>query len=272
MLFAFLTYEMLLIPAGTFQMGESEGRHEVTLTEAYWMGKFEVTQALWKSLMGENPTATGHQFWNGEEHAACAVYHGDSAVGDDKPVTCISFLQSAEFANRLSMKDGLKPVYEIDGKDVRWREDANGYRIPTEAEWERAARGGLDTTYVGTSVPKEVCTYGNVRDASAAKLDITTDPFPCDDGVPQLATVGSYKANAYGLHDMIGNVLEFTWDWHAPYPDAPATDPRGPASAEKRVVRGGAWIGKVHKAKVSFRGVDAVDVGGRALGLRLARD
>jgi formylglycine-generating enzyme required for sulfatase activity len=186
---------MRWIPAGSFTMGSptsEEGRyddevqHRVTLTKGFWMMEHEVTQGEWAAVMGSNPVATGTGFYNGQELGKCSGV----GVGDRLPVVCVSWEDVVKYAEKVSARDGVR------------------YRLPTESEWEYAARGGSSGAWSGASEESEVCRVGNVVQASH-KSEYTSmgyDPpgwsfATCEDGFAGLAPVGSFRANGYGLYD-----------------------------------------------------------------------
>ena len=211
---------MVLIPAGSFQMGDSFGEgdsderpvHTVTVS-AFYMDRYEVTKALW------------------DEVASWAAANGydikpedGSGKAKDHPVYYVSWYEAVKWANARSEREGLAPCYTLGGKvyrtgqsapDCNW--SASGYRLATEAEWEKAARGGLS----GQRYP-----WGNDIDCARANYNY----YRCvDDTTP----VGSYPPNGYGLYDMVGNVWEWCWDWYSEnyYLGSPGSDPRGPATS-----------------------------------------
>ncbi len=207
----------VLVPPGTFLMGspadeqgrgEDETPHEVTLTEPFDLGKTEVTQAQYQALAGKNPSLL---------------------KGADLPVECVSWEEARDWAEKLTKKLGGKRVY----------------RLPTEAEWEYACRGGRPS-----SLPFGV---GDGHALSARDANFNGN-FPAGNAargiyLESTCAVGSYPANAFGLHDMHGNVLEWCRDWYGSYPHGAMTNPTG--SDEKasrvfgerdyRVFRGGCW-------------------------------
>ena len=202
---------MVFVKGGTFQMGSNDGEdgekpvHTVTVDDFY-IGKYEVTQKEWKEVMGNNPSYF---------------------KGDNSPVEEVSWYDAVEFCNKLSKKEGLTPCYSGSGKNTKCDFSANGYRLPTEAEWEYAALGGNKSRgykYSGSNTIGEVAWYGN---NSGSK----THP------------VGKKQPNELGIYDMSGNVWEWCWDWHDKnyYSKSPKYNPKGPGSCKYRVLRGGSW-------------------------------
>ena len=217
------------IEGGSFEMGSgkrSDERpvHRVTLS-SFEMATTEVTQGQWERVMGSNPSDS------------------DRGTGENNPVNGVSWYDALVFANRLSMTEGLTPVYRISGSTdpARWGSvptddnstwngvqmdrKAEGYRLPTEAEWEYAARGGQQSrgyTYAGSDSADDVAWYrGNSSDRSRP--------------------VAGKQANELGLYDMSGNVWEWCWDRYESYPSSAETDPLGPSSGMFRIIRGGSW-------------------------------
>jgi formylglycine-generating enzyme required for sulfatase activity/tRNA A-37 threonylcarbamoyl transferase component Bud32 len=223
-----VTFELAYAPAGTFIMGsptgmrragrqDDETQHTVTLTQGFHIGTTEVTQALYKAVMGDNPSSNGH-------------YHHDT-----HPVEQVSWFDAVAFCNALSELEDLELAYNISGQTVTMNEGASGYRLPTEAEWEYTARAGESHTYAGSN-----------------PVDAVAWTFRNSDG--QIHPVGSKKANAWGLHDMSGNVWEWTGDWKGDYPTGSVTDPQGASTGDYRVIRGGAFSNSSDKARVANRG------------------
>ncbi len=242
---------MSLIPAGTFQMGDTfnEGQyyelpvHSVYVS-AFYMDKYEVTQDLWNRVKAWGAT-------NGYSYE----YPG-SAKAANHPVQSIDWYDMVKWCNARSQLEGRAPAYYTDAAltqvyttgeiapYVNWN---GGYRLPTESEWEKAARGGA----VGHRFPwSDTDTISESR----ANYYAASNTYPYDisptygynpafitGNEPYTSPVGSFPPNGYGLYDMAGNVWEWCWDYAGTYPGAPQTDPRGPSTGSTRVGRGGNW-------------------------------
>jgi len=235
--------EMVLVRGGKFPMGSQSGEfdekpvHDAIVSD-FLMGKYEVTQALYERVMGVNP----------------AFFKGNP----DLPIESVNWLDAIAFCNRLSSKMGLSPAYLIAGMDVRMDPKSNGYRLPTEAEWEYAARGGKDGADIKAGVGVSI-----VANAAWCSLDSGGKPHP----------VRKKEPNAIGIYDMLGNVFEWCWDWYEPVYShfSAGIDPIGPINGYYRVSRGGGWnLGPVYLSP-SKRNGDNPESGFKNLGFRLAR-
>jgi formylglycine-generating enzyme required for sulfatase activity len=251
--------DMVRINGGTFMMGSpeseaerlnNEDRHQVTVS-GFLMGKYEVTQAEYQALMGNNPS---------------------NFKGDKLPVEQVSWFDAAEYCNKRSLREGLTPAYTISGSGdnrmVTWNRNAPdqrsaGYRLPTEAEWEYACRAGTTTPFsTGGNITTSQANYdGNSPYNNNAKGSYRETTTP----------VGSFPSNAWGLYDMHGNVEEWVWDWIGSYSSGVQTDPLGASSGSYRVVRGGSWHGNGQVLRSAYRYGSTPSVRGSYLGFRLVR-
>ena len=255
-----LGVEMVRISSGTFTMGSSDGEdwnaippHQVTLSKGFSMGKYEVTQGQYQEVTGQNPSS----------------FSGSPASGETqtrRPVEGVTWYDAVEFCNKLSQQEGLAPAYTITDRSpssgypitsatvtANW--DANGYRIPTEAEWEYACRAGTTTTWSFGSTESHAADYAWYESNSS---NMTHE-------------VGRKLPNAWGLYDMHGNVWEWCWDWYGEYSSGAQTDPHGAVSGTFRVPRGGSWFNSAHNLHSAGRSYFIPDFGNYRFGFRLVR-
>lgn len=258
-----------LIQGGTFRMGSDKGdpnekpMHSVTVS-SFWMMKTEVTVGDFKEFVSNAKhvttaeTSGGGYTWDGKNWVLKPDANWKNpyfAQGDQNPVVLVSWYDAVVYANWLSMKDGLKPSYRISGDNVEWDRNADGWRLPTEAEWEYAARGGKESKgyiYAGKNDPGGVAWYYN---NSRGK----TQP------------VGTKTPNELGLFDLSGNVWEWCWDWYGSYSDAEQLDPEGNTSGADRVYRGGGWFAGASYVRSSIRYFITPGIRLNGLGFRLVR-
>jgi sulfatase modifying factor 1 len=233
---------MIFVQGGTFSMGSTSGGsdekpvHSVTVS-SFYMDKHEVTQGEYQALMGNNPSDTA------------------KGIGNNYPVNKVNWNEAIEYCNALSRKEGLTPVYSGSGESISMNINANGYRLPTEAEWEFAARGGnasRDYTYSGGNT---VGAVGWIRDNSGNKNH----------------PVGGKQANELGLYDMSGNVWEWCWDWYGDYTSGSQSDPVGMSSGADRVLRGGGWYRSSSNGRSANRDYDNPSRRYNTLGFRVVR-
>jgi formylglycine-generating enzyme required for sulfatase activity len=232
---------MIILPKGKFLMGSppeagfdhERPQHEVEIAAPFAMSETEVTQAQYQAVMEKNPSN-----------------YKDAGNAAQRPVESVSWLDAIEYCNRLSDAEKLERCYEGEGEKVAWKQGlrCKGYRLPTEAEWEYAARGGQpNQTYAGSDKVDDVAKI-NERSTYQVK---------------------SQKPNQWGLHDMSGNVWEWVWDWYQDsYKGAAPKDPTGPAGGTRRVFRGGSFsfdlrVAYRYRSPPGFRSLD--------LGFRIAR-
>ncbi|MDX2250620.1 MAG: SUMF1/EgtB/PvdO family nonheme iron enzyme [Bacteroidia bacterium] len=224
------TLEMIEVPGGSFRMDKN---YKVTLSH-YLIGKYPVTQELWLALMPENPS---------------------EFKGNNRPVENVSWFDAVRFCNALSKSQGLEEVYTFKGKEeVVANHKAKGFRLPTEAQWEYAARGGAHHTdnyeYAG----------GN---------DLHPLGWYKENSHNQTQPVGLKIPNQLGIYDMTGNVWEWCGDRYDNYPSGEQVDPVGPDTGSIRMYRGGSWIASSRFCRVAFRHYYSPEIRDTYLGFRL---
>ena len=256
---------MVWLPGGSFFMGSPEnesGRynnetpHAVSVN-SFYIGISEITQKEWQEVMGSSPS---------------------NFKGENLPVEMVSWYDAVEYCNARSIKEGLKPAYTINksakdpnnksGQDnikwiVSWDKNANGYRLPTEAEWEYACRAGTSTAfYTGDSISTDKANYdGNYpynKGGGGVYRESTT-------------AVATFQANPWGLYDMHGNVWEWCWDWYGILGSEDRSDPAGPGSGVGRVLRGGSFQELARDIRSASRTDAWPTRKGAYLGFRVAR-
>lgn len=252
-----VTMKLVLIPAGKFVMGspkEEFGRtiyegpqREVTISKAFHMGAYEVTRGQFAQFASDSGYKTDAEkddaslIWDGNKWATvkgASWKKPGFEQTDDHPAVCISHNDAVEFCKWLARKTG-KVV-----------------SLPTEAQWEYAARAGTKTANPWGNDPDGGKGWANCVDQAARKTFAKGDFFSWDDGYTFTSPVGKFKANAFGLYDMIGNVWEWCGDWYdRDYysADANTADPQGPASGTDRALRGACWAFKGGRSALRFR-------------------
>jgi formylglycine-generating enzyme required for sulfatase activity len=227
--------KFVLIPAGSFMMGsppdessrgDDERQHRVTLTKGFYMGVTEVTQRQWRQIMGNNPS------------------HFQDC-GAECPVEFVSWNDCQEFVQRLNQS-----------------EVGNGYRLPTEAEWEYACRAGSITGFANGSITQTGCGHD-------ANLDVMG--WYCGNSGKKPHPVAQRKPNAFGLYDMHGSIWEWCQDWYGIYPSGHVSNPTGPSSGSYRVLRGGGWHEDVEGCRSATRVGRSPGSMAGTIGFRLAR-
>ncbi|WP_455683900.1 flavodoxin [Thomasclavelia sp.] len=252
----------VLIKGGSFQMGspdsepwrsEDELQHTVTVSDFY-MSKYELTQKEYEDITGNNPS---------------------NFSGENLPVENISWLDAVAYCNARSEKEGLTPVYTIDGQNVSWDKSADGYRLPTEAEWEYACRAGTTTPFYMESSPsdKDANYYGHypyeIEDNYFSQGNLEVKPGEYRETT---VSVDSFSENPYGLYNMHGNVSEWVWDYYGAYSADSQTDPTGPETGTLRVYRGGGWNDFAKNMRSAYRATLEQDHGSFNIGIRLVRN
>jgi formylglycine-generating enzyme required for sulfatase activity len=260
----FVSMAFVQIPAGSFNMGSdeqgtgtNEDLHQVTLSSNYVISKYEVTQLQWNAMGYFNPS----HYWS---------------IDGSSPLDTVNFYEAAAFANAVSVSEGLTECYTLtdctgnpgEGMEcdhIGMLLVCSGYRLPTEAQWERAARSLTQTRF----------SHGDVLECGD---QCESCPFHdqymlyCGSGAGTTGPAGARLPNAFGLHDMHGSVWEMVQDWYqANLGTASVTDPTGPTSGFGRIVRGGALIYHAHECRSASRKEYPMVNRGADVGFRLAR-
>ncbi|MBU4459199.1 MAG: formylglycine-generating enzyme family protein [Verrucomicrobia bacterium] len=265
-------------PDGSLSMGDAftEGETDerpvhTVFVSAFYIDKTEAKKAMWDEVRTW-ATANGYAFDKAGQGKAA-----------NHPVHTVSWFDAVKWCNARSQKEELTPCYTVGGAvyktgqsapDCNW--SADGYRLPTEAEWEKAARGGAH----GRRLPwVDSDTIQHARATYFSSIMCTYDTSPTrgyppnyeTNGIPYTSPVGSIAANGYGLFDMAGNVAEWCWDWYGSYASEQQSDPRGPVSGVYRVVRGGSWNDYAWNCRTASRYFIHPSFGYNILGFRTVR-
>ncbi len=250
--------EFVYIKGGNIKNTSIGAKFKVKEIDDFYIGKFEVTQKQWKQIMGYNPSAF---------------------KGENLPVEMVSWYDCIEYCNLRSEKDGLEPYYYIykdirdsvnhnENDTIKWlveaNSKANGYRLPSEIEWEFAASGGFKSKGYAFSGGDNIYKLGWFwKNSGEKKLTGSWDWNRIEMNKCQTQKIGMKKANELGLFDMSGNVREWCFNW---YEDEQLKIGYG------RIWKGGGWIGDIHACKIAYRGLFEADGRGPDQGLRLARN
>ena len=253
---------LVFINGGSFEMGSpetemqretDETQHEVTVSDFY-IGKYEVTQSEYEEVIGENPS---------------------NFKGENLPVENVSWYDAIEYCNRLSEQEGLTPVYTIDGENVSWDRSANGYRLPTEAEWEYAARAGTTTSFnTENSISDEEANYYGHYPYGIEENYFSQENLETEPGEYRQTTVAvnSFSPNKWGLYNIHGNVAEWCFDYYGEYDLGNTNNPSGPTTGTLRVNRGGGWNDYAKHLRSSYRASTTPDQRMSNIGFRVARN
>jgi formylglycine-generating enzyme required for sulfatase activity len=241
------------VEGGSFQMGSASGGRDnerpvrTVTVSTFHMSKHQVTQREWFEVMGttiQQQRDMANKEWSLR------------GVGDNYPMYYVSWHEVIEFCNRLSIREGLTPAYRGSGNNITFDRNANGYRLPTEAEWEFATKGGIkDYLVFEYSGSNSVDAVGWFNGNSGN----STKP------------VGTKAPNNLGLYDMSGNVWEWCWDWFGTYTSGSQTDPTGAVAGTSRVVRGGSWNTGAETLRSAYRHNNTPSDRYTVLGFRLVR-
>jgi formylglycine-generating enzyme len=261
----------VLVKGGTFKNTTSNFYGNGVTISDFYIDKYDVTQKEWVQVMGTNPS---------------------HFIGDDLPVETVTWYDSIEYCNKRSIQEGLHPYYNIDKSrkdphnlpdpkfgdldDIKWtvtiNAGANGYRLPTEAEWEYAAGGGqLSQSYIysGSNYAEDVAwIWNNSGDSHLTGYWVWQT---IEENHDRTHSVGAKKPNELGLYDMSGNVREWCWDWSGDL-KSNVTDPQGSQDGYRRVWKGGGWMGADFAAATAFRGSLAANGKGPDQGFRVCRN
>ncbi|HEU5395650.1 MAG TPA: formylglycine-generating enzyme family protein [Verrucomicrobiae bacterium] len=267
--------ELIRLPAGEFVMGSpgsepnrsaDEIQHRVKITQSFWMSATPVTVGQF----AEFARATGYRtaaerdgfsfgIWNLQKKEWNRIDGGSwknpGFPQDDRhPVVAVTWNDASAFCDWLGAREHRK------------------YRLPTEAEWEYACRAGGTTAYPWGNNPDDGKGWANCNDIGSKEEFNLFPAFNWPDGWHYTSPVGSYRPNAWGLYDMIGNVLQWCSDWYGEYPAGLAVDPRGPADGKERILRGGAFVYGPRHCRCAFRGRNQPDFRNYYIGFRVVAD
>ena len=285
--------DLVYVESGSFEMGDRRGEGDVderpvhrVRVDSFWIGKHEVTVGQFREFVDNTGYVTTAEKNNGAQVLVeNRVEQRDDAnwrnpcftQEEDHPVVCVSWYDAIAYCNWRSTREGLEPCYRADEAGVICDFTASGYRLPTEAEWEFAARSrGTEHKYAwGNGSPGEGGRKGgNTRDEAAKRVWNCKNIWEgYDDGYACTAPVCAYKPNALGLHDLSGSVYEWCWDWYDEhyYEHSPEHNPRGPGKGETRACRDCGFICPLYQEILVTRGKAKPDFTFSWGGFRIAR-
>lgn len=253
---------MVLINGGTFLMGSPEDemqreideiQHEVTLNDFY-ISATEVSQKEYEEIMEDNPS---------------------EFKGDNLPVENVSWYDAIEYCNKLSKKEGLTPVYTIEEENVTWDKGANGYRLPTEAEWEYSARAGTTTPFnTENSISDEEANYYGLYPYGIEENYFSQSNLETKPGEYRQTTVevNSFNPNKWRLYNMHGNVAEWCFDYYGEYDLENTNNPTGSETGTLKVNRGGAWNDYGKHLRSAYRASTTPTQSISTIGFRIVRN
>ena len=260
------------IPAGEFMQGSpasepgrftNETQHAVKITKSFWLATTHVTVGQFAAFAKDSGHQTlaekqgwSYQSWNGSEKKWDKLEGGSwkspgFSQHADEPVVCVTWHDATAFCDWLSAKEGRK------------------YRLPTEAEWEYSSRAGQTNAYPWGNNPDDGAGWANGCDQVASNLFTLFPAFPWRDGFVHTSPVTTFRTNAWGLHDMVGNVLQWCGDWHGPYPAGAVENPQGPTEGKERVLRGGSFVYGPRQCRCAFRGRNSPEFQNFYVGFRV---
>ena len=254
--------DFVLISGGSFVMGSpddepwrsaDETQHDVTVG-SFYMSPYEVTQAEYEAVMGVNPSTFS---------------------GSENPVEGVTWYDAIAYCNARSEAEGLTSAYSLQGETVTWNRSANGYRLPTEAEWEYACRAGTVTPFsTETSISVDEANYWGHYPYQIEENYFSQENLETKPGIYREETlpVGCFAPNRWGLYDMHGNVSEWAWDAYGAYEEAQEVNPVGATMGSQRVYRGGAWNDFAKNLRSAYRAAMQPDLAAFNVGIRLVRN
>lgn len=309
--------EFVLIPAGEFVMGspadeigrrEDEDQHQVTIERPFYASVMELTQGQWREITGVAPPGPNPLRWSKDgphlesqpKDDGFKGIHNDPGYREspDHPAEHLSWEDAVRFCNLLSTFEGFSPAYEIQVErgemKVDWDRNSDGFRLPTEAEWEYMARAGATGPFttgedIGIAdmnfdrrypyldggqllAPDGGPPHGTRQGIGPVGGHGRRGARPQGNVRPHAVAVGSHAPNAWGLFDVHGNVFEWCWDWYGPYPRASSIDPPAPDDGTARVIRGGSWYQPARFCRFAQRtALFPNDSRNYGLGLRVVR-